>query len=332
MRSVPSASFQCLSSPEGLWSAWLQCRRGKRRQPAIAQFDLNADRAVFALSRQLCSGRYQPQTPRVKLVYDPKPRLVAAPAIADRIVQTALLNAIAPTYEQGFIDQSYACCSGRGPHRAVLAYLQLSRRYDFRLQLDIRRYFASINHAVLYGLFAHRLHDRQTLGLIETLLHSGGAVYAHEETRRLLGLGEDFPRSGVGMPLGAHLSHWSGGLYLDGLDHFIKRDLKFRGYLRYMDDFSLFHDDPARLEAAREAVPEWLLTERRLRLKDPVAPVQSTRQASSYLGFRVSRAGLAPGPKAKRRLRQRLRQAEAMGGVRLTKGLQAYRGLLLSIG
>ena len=332
MRSVPAGSFQRLSSPEGLWSAWLQCRRGKRRQPAIAQFDLNADRAVFALSRQLCSGRYQPQAPRVKLVYDPKPRLVAAPAIADRIVQTALLDAIAPAYERGFIDQSYACCSGRGPHRAVLAYLQMTRCYGFRLQLDIRRYFASIDHAVLFDLFARRLHDRQTLDLLATLLHAGGAVYSHNETRRLLGLGENFPRTGVGMPLGAHLSHWSGGLYLDGLDHYIKRTLKIKAYLRYMDDFSLFHDNPARLEEARRAVSEWLLTERRLCLKSPDALVQSTRQASSYLGFRVSRAGLAPGPKAKRRLRQRLRQAESMGGARLAKGLQAYRGLLLSIG
>ena len=40
---------------------------------------------------------------------------------------------------------------------------------------------------------------------------------------------------------GGHLSQWCGTFYLDGLDHFVKRELKNRGYLRYMDDFVLFN-------------------------------------------------------------------------------------------
>ena len=131
------------------------------------------------------------------------------------------------------------------------------------------------------------------------------------------------------MPLGSVLSHWSGALYLDGLDHYVKRVLKVAAYQRYMDDITLFHDDPQVLEEARDAIETWLAQERGLALS--LAALRSTREASTYLGFRVSRAGLAPGPKAKRRLKQRLRGAGLVAPVCLTRGLQAYRGVLLSI-
>lgn len=127
------------------------------------------------------------------------------------------------------------------------------------------------------------------------------------------------------------LSHWSGALYLDGLDHFVKRSLKVPGYLRYMDDFVLFGDDPAALEAAREAIRAWLLHERGLELKRRRDAVQPTTQPATYLGFRVSRAGILPGPKAKRRLKERLALADTLATDRLERCLTSYRGLLLSL-
>ena len=123
MRSVPAGSFERLSSLESLWVAWWLCRRGKRRQPHMAAFELDADSHVIRLYRSLQQGSYRPAPYHLSVVRDPKTRLIAAPAIVDRIVQQALLSEIGPTYERGFIDQSYACCHGRGPHRAVLKYL-----------------------------------------------------------------------------------------------------------------------------------------------------------------------------------------------------------------
>jgi hypothetical protein len=54
--------------------------------------------------------------------------------------------------------------------------------------------------------------------------------------------------------------------YLDGLDHFVKRDLKIAGYLRYMDDMALSGDDCDALLLARQRIAEWLQQERRLQL------------------------------------------------------------------
>ena len=315
MRSVPAGSFARLSSLPALWEAWLQCRRRKRRQPRIATFDLDADTHVLRLQRTLARDAYRPAAYRLTVVHDPKTRLVAAPAIVDRIVQQALLNEIGASYERGFIDHSYACGVGRGPQRAVLKYLEWTRRYRYRLSLDVRRYFAAVDHATLYGLFAHRLDDRRTLALIADLLAAGGAVYQSPLARSLPEFALHPVAAGCGIPLGGYLSHWSGALYLDGLDHYVKRTLKVAAYLRYMDDFSVFGDDRLALEDAGAAIGEWLHAERGLALKRQNEAVQPTTQASTFLGFRVSRSGLLPGPKARRRLAQRLQQADALGQI-----------------
>jgi hypothetical protein len=332
MHRVPAGSFARLTHPETLWQAWLDCRRRKRRRPSIAAFDLDADRHVFKLARDLDTGRYRPSAYRLSVVHDPKTRLIAAPAIRDRIVQSALIDTIGPVYEARFIDQSYAVCTGRGPQRAVLDYLGWSRRCDLRLTLDIRHYFASVDHARLLALFGQRLRDPRTLDLLAALLDAGGAVYRTPLARALPAFAAEPVPPGRGLPLGGYLSHWCGGFYLDGLDHFVKRELKVHGYLRYMDDFVLFGDAPGALEAARTAIGEWLAGERHLTLKDPAAPIRSTRAPSTFLGLRVSRAGLRPGPKQRRRLRQRLRQAESLGTRRLVEVLRAYRGVLAGLG
>jgi len=111
----------------------------------------------------------------------------------------------------------------------------------------------------------------------------------------------------------------------------VKRSLKVAGYLRYMDDLVLFGDKPALLEEAREANRERLRRERGLELKRRLDGVQPAAQPATYLGFRVSRAGVLPGPRAKRRLRERLSQADAIEAGRLERTLVSYRGLLLSL-
>jgi RNA-directed DNA polymerase len=335
MRSVPPGSFERLSSFPVLWEAWADYRRGKRRRPAVATFDLDADLALLALHRDLRSARFSPDPYQVLLVQDPKLRLVAAPSVRDRVLQRALLNAIGPSYERSFIDHSYAVATGRGAHRAVLAFLGWMRRWPWRLHLDIRHYFASIEHVRMLALFQRRLRDERTLSLIGELLAAGGQVYRHPLAAIALG-GQAVP-AGRGLPLGGYLSHWSGGFYLDGLDHFVKRELKIRAYLRYMDDFVLFGQSTRSLYAARNRIAEWLARERGLLLKDPAARPLDNRLPTVFLGFRISRAGVGPGPKALRRLERKLPKfvdegADALSPDHLERSLRAFRGMWGALG
>jgi hypothetical protein len=181
-----------------------------------------------------------------------------------------------------------------------------------------------------YRLFAHRLADPRTLALIADLLAAGGAVYRHPLAA--LALGDHRVPPDQGLPLGGYLSHWSGGLYLDGLDHHVKRVLKVPGYLRYMDDFVLFAERAEALVQARELIADWLGQERGLTLKHPFAEPLDNRLPTVFLGFRISRAGIGPGPKALRRLRRRLRRADDMDPAHLARSLLAFRGMWGALG
>ncbi len=82
------------------------------------------------------------------------------------------------------------------------------------------------------------------------------------------------------------------------------------------------------LGAQRTRIAAWLDRERGLQLKDPTAPILPNTQPTTFLGFRVSRSGVLPGPKMKRRLKARLSGAETLAHERLVRGLIAYRGVL----
>jgi hypothetical protein len=295
----------------------------------MAAFDLEADRRLCALQRDLAAGRYRPDPWRLHIVRDPKTRLIAAPSIRDRVVHRTLLDEIGPHYERGFIEHAYAWGSGLGPHRAVLQLLAWMRRHQYRLSLDVHRYFPSIQHSTVRALLFRRLRDPRTQALVSRLLAAGGAVYRTALAREVLGFGGPEWPDDRGLALGSYLSQWCGNFYLDGLDHFVKRELKVGAYLRYMDDLALLGDDRPRLEDARSTIEDWLGRERGLALNPKRWHVLSTQEPVVFLGYRVSRSGVTASRKLRRRMADRLRQAARQGPKVLLRSLHAYRGLML---
>jgi hypothetical protein len=301
-------------------------RCGKRRGASIAAFDLDADRRIFALSRALRGGGWRPSAPALRRVCDPKIRLIAAPPVAERILHRALLDTISPTYERGYLPQCFTRGPGAGMHQAALAYLGLLRRHAWRCQLDIARYFPSVDLGTLEGLLFRRLADPRTRLVLSRLLDAGARVYRTRPALEILG---PPPVGRRGLALGSFLSQWCGNFYLDGMDHQIKRVLKIPGYLRYMDDFVLFAGDPGRLAEARSAIADWLAAERGLALKPRGGQVRPAREPATFLGFRIARSGIVPGRKLRRRFAARVRAAAGQGEAALERSLASYRGLLL---
>lgn len=329
MRWVPAGSFARWSSAQHLWRAWLTYARGKRRWTRVAHFAIDADTHVLALHRALTSQRYTPAPYRQHVVRDPKIRLISAPDIRDRVLHQAIVSDIGHVYTRSYIHDTYACLVGRGPQRAVRRYLAWTRRHQWRLSLDIRRYFPSIEHERLLAVIFARLRDPQAQRLLRQLIEHGGSVYTTPLAVTVLNLERDPVPPGTGLPIGSCLSQWAANLYLDGLDQYVKRALKMGAYLRYMDDMSLFADDRDRLEECRAAIEVWLLEQRGLTLNRKRWHVIPAGQPSTYLGYRISRAGLGPGRKVRRRMRDKVRVAGARGPDSLRETLQSYRALVL---
>jgi hypothetical protein len=328
MRSLRGALLERIACPETLWQAARAAFAGKRRGPAVARELAQLDRTCFALSRELLGGGYRPRGWRLRIVHDPKPRLIAAPAVRDRIVHRALIGVIGPTFSRRAIDAHFTRGPGGGLHQALLQLLAMNRRHRWRMHLDVARYFPSVDHGILSDLLFERIADQRVQALIQSLLASGLTVYRSPEARRL-GLGPPAPDAPPrGLPLGSWLSQWAGAYYLDGLDHFVKRVLKVPGYLRYMDDFVLFSDDRAQLLGARPVIMEWLLAQRSLRLNPKHGDIVPTRHPATLLGHRVSHAGITPAGRMRRRMDARIATAAEQGADALERTLSSYRGLM----
>ena len=133
-------------------------------------------------------------------------------------------------------------------HRALAAAQAYARRYRFVLQMDLRHFFPSIDHALLRSLLAKKLNDESVLWLIDLILASGESVLI-DEYKMVYFLGDDLfsvlrPR---GLPIGNLTSQFWANVYLNPIDHYIKRELRCPGYVRYVDDLLLFAKDKASL-------------------------------------------------------------------------------------
>ena len=109
-----------------------------------------------------------------------------------------------------------------------------------------------------------------------------------------------------GLPIGNLSSQFFANLYLDGFDHFVTEVLA-APYLRYVDDFALFHDDPACLAQWRARIEEYLAG-RRLKLHPAKTVIQRTAEPSTFFGFELHAGGFRRLPEDNlRRFRNRLR-------------------------
>ena len=108
-------------------------------------------------------------------------------------------------------------------------------------------------------------------------------------------------------------------LYLSPFDHFVKRQLKLKHYLRYVDDFAAFSDDRQKLADARLAMEDYLAT-LRLKMHPIKSQLSETRYGANFVGFRILPDRIRVRNDNVRRARRRLRYLQhqyAIGNIEL---------------
>ncbi|MEA3641878.1 MAG: reverse transcriptase domain-containing protein [Lamprobacter sp.] len=206
-----------------LYRAYLRTRSGKRHLPSTQQFEQDLGANLHALHQALHADTYQIQPYRRFMVNEPKPREISAPAFVDRVVQHALYELIYPIFDRTFIHDSYGCRVGKGTHKAAdqaLRFLRASHPQRYTLQLDIQRFYYSIDRGHLRHLIAQKIKDPRLLSLLLRFAERPEPA---------------------GLPIGNLLSQLFALIYLSPTDHWIKRELKIRRYVRYVDDSILFN-------------------------------------------------------------------------------------------
>lgn len=270
-----------------LWLAWRRAAHGKRGKPAAAGFEMLLEDQLITLQKELTTQTWRPGAYRSFQILDPKPRLVSAAPFRDRVVHHALCIVIEPLFERSFIGDSYANRKGKGTHAALSQAQRFIRGHRYVLQCDVRQFFPSIDHTILYDLLARKIVDRRTLWLIRQIIQSGEGVLA-DAYDMVYYPGDDLfaaarPR---GLPIGNLTSQFWANVYLNELDQFVKRQLRCTAYLRYVDDFLLFADSKKTLWAWKQAIQEFL-QQLRLSLHERSSTVFPVAAGIPFLGFRL---------------------------------------------
>ena len=294
-----------IASFEALDRAARRAVRGKRKKPGAAAFFANLECELLTLERQLLDGTYRPGRYTAFEVNDPKKRIVSAAPFRDRVVHHALCTVVEPIFEAGFIDHTFANRKGKGTHRAIEVYERYRDRHAHVLRCDIYRYFPAIDHAILKAAFRRRISCHRALALLDLIVDGSNA----QEPVDLYYEGDDlfapFERH-RGLPIGNLTSQFFANLYLDGFDHFVTEELR-APYLRYVDDFALFHHDPVVLADWRRRIDRYL-EGRRLRLHPEKTHIAPTSASTAFLGFVLHADGGRSLPEENvRRFRNRLR-------------------------
>jgi retron-type reverse transcriptase len=269
---------------ENLWLAYRKASTGKRGMAAAATFEYDLIENLHRLADQLREGTWEPGRYHSFFIHEPKRRLISAAPFRDRVVHHAFCNLVEPAFERSFIDHSYANRTGKGTHAARAQAQSYARRFRYVLPCDLQQFFPSVDHDVLIHTLRWKITDNRLLALAGRILESGQDVLANEYTMIWFPGDDLFARNRPrGLPIGNLTSQFWANCFLNPFDQFVTRELRCRGYVRYVDDFLLFGDDIIQLRDWRQAIEE-RLEKFRLTMHPGNHPRPVT-EGIPYLGF-----------------------------------------------
>lgn len=281
------SDFEKIYDFESLYRAYRKARRGKRWKEAAAKFEINMLEALHLLSIMLKQKTYTPAPYHTFLIYEPKQRVVMTNSYKDKVVQHALCDEVLePSLSKAFIFDNYASQPNKGTHFGLARMEKFMREYyrhhgadGWILKGDISKYFYSIRHDILKEQIRRYVHDPDVLWLVDMIVDS---------------------TEGVGIPIGNQSSQIFALLYLSGMDHFVKEQLRIKYYGRYMDDFYLIHPDKEYLKYCLTQITK-LVEALGLKLNNKTQ-IMPLSQGIDFLGFHTY---LLPSGKVIRKLRRR---------------------------
>ena len=268
-------TYDNIISLENLLEAWKEFARGKRARKDVQEFERNLMTNIISLHQELVAKKYLHSAYQHFKISDPKPRDIHKASVRDRLLHHALHRTLSPFFIKTFFSDSNSCQIGKGTHRALHRFRKFigivsknNTRTVWVLKCDIRKFFASIDHAVLLDIVAQYIVDQDILDLLSVIVrsfHSGAA--------------------GVGLPLGNLTSQLFVNIYMNEFDQFMKHRLKAKYYLRYADDFAVLSTDKTHLETILPMMHEFLENKLKLSMHPDKISIQTVASGVDFLGW-----------------------------------------------
>lgn len=249
----------------------------------IDDYDENLQTNINRLKYELDSGKYQP-LPLLAFEKKTKPewkssqkrrenkiRLLTIPAVRDRVIQASVLNILEPIIDSELENESFAYRKGFSREGAARRINNLfNRGYCWLLDADIRKFFDTVDHTILFTRLASILNDNDCIELIKKWIKAEYILNGKKVKQT------------VGLPLGLVISPILANLYLDKFDEEIaKRGLHL---VRFADDFVILTKSKSEAADALKLTQE-LLAEIKLELNAEKTSITSFNDGFKYLGY-----------------------------------------------
>lgn len=250
MKSYKHLMEKCISE-ENIKLAIRNAARGKRSRKRVRIVLADPDKHVAFYRRMAMNYKHRNKQP--KIIYDGlsrKKREIIVPSYDEQVLHHMIVNVLEPIIKKGMYEHVHGSIPKRGPlagKKTMQKWLTHDRKNcKYILKLDIRHFFGSIPHDRLMEHIGKYIKDEAFLQLIREVIDT----------------------TDIGLPLGFHTSHWLANWYLQGLDHYIKEDLKAAHLMRYMDDMVITGPNKRKLHRMRLSIEAYLKDRLGLELKN----------------------------------------------------------------
>ena len=261
-------------------STFYKVKKNCKNKRAVCEFYIKLNCNLLNILQILKDRNYVFSKYRIFLITDPKYRIIMSENINDKIVNHMVSRYILlPALESKLIDTNVATRIGRGSRYAFetfnkyLKALLYQNKEIYVLKLDIKKYFYNIDHEILFNMIKRYIKEEDSLEIIKHIISLTNEDYVNKDIYYLkrnminyirkskmtdneksikLKQINDIPyyKNGKGLGIGNQTSQILAIFYLNDVDHYIKEELNFKYYLKYMDDLLIIDTDKEKLENA----------------------------------------------------------------------------------
>lgn len=269
--------FNDIICVNNLFLAWQEFIVGKRSKKDVQEFSRHLIDNILSLHESLKNKAYRHGGYRSFYINDPKRRHIHKAGVRDRLLHHAIYRLLYPFFERIFIYDSYSCRLGKGTHKAIKRFDDMSLKASqnntkmaWVLKCDIRKFFDSIDHGVLQNILSQYIPDEDILWLL------GDVIGSYHNVRR----------KDAGLPLGNLTSQLFANVYMNKFDQWIMHGLKAGKYIRYADDFVFFGADKQWLSSLVEPIKAFLQDELKLTIHPNKIILTKLFSGVDFLGWR----------------------------------------------
>ncbi len=300
--------FEDIVTLRSVYKAWQDFSKGKMHKQDVQFFYANLEDELISILRDLLTDQYIHGPYARFIVHDPKRRIIHKATVRDRVIHRLVYNKLLPIFHSRLLDCSFSCRPSFGQHRSIEAVRRAIRqvtqngsRECWILKIDVRKFFDSVDHNILFDLLCRSVTDKRLLALLQMIIQSFAVT------------------DRVGLPIGNLTSQLFANVYLHELGRCMKHTQKQRWYFRYADDMLLLSKSGEQLVHQLVQMDGFLQQALKLRLHPKKIFLRKSTWGFDWLGRVMLPGHEVLRPSTRRRMMKKVHTRET---------LASYNGLL----